>query len=535
MIDGAIAVLRLQKSNGIETQLLFGDLPKEVTPAVLADSCTEKPGLRKIGARLCVALPEQLKEQTPSWVVWLFDHVPEVTELPGLMDRIKKLSAGIAAPPENPNTEHKVETVPLMLAQLNGATRQNSAAVLQLAADSCVAAGFCEKAVVAHLRAGKVKQISLSDQALAPIADEIRYLMRSRLKDIAHCDVIEGGDFGEDAFDLVLLAEMSQSKSLLLNLPGRREDGFAFLLFGPDNTAKAETEALRDLLSVVLKPRKTLSSRGKRNRYGILAAAFALFIWLLMPAPVMVTATATSHPAYAQALALPFEVFLQDMYVQVGDRVTKGSLIAEFRSPLLEERREEMLLQTETERIAAQAALAENDYGAYVIAEQRIATNERQLQHIEERLEGLRVIAPEGGRIISALGQEIIGAFVPPGESIAVVQPEARFILRLIVSRVDAPLLQPGQTGEVWFRGISGQTWPLTVTAPGQHEVSPETGDEQLVFYARLNGENQEDLFVGLAGFANIETGRAMRAKVLGRYVIEYLRMKAWTWFDLQF
>ena len=536
MIDGVIVVLRLQKTEDVKPQILFGAIPADQTIEALQALCGDKTGIRKTGTRLCVTMPEnQTDGPLGSWVVWLFDHVPVVTELPEILKKLKTLSAGFAAPQSTADPEQATLALTLALKQLHGATRRNSSALLQVAANVCVEADLCNNAAVARVQDGKIIRMEMSDQNLRLFSDEMRFLIRSRLTDDPISEVIKRDEFADTDLDPALLAEMAQSDAILLDLPAQAEDGFAFILFAPTKTAAAEIEGIRDLLAAILKPRRRSGLRAKIIRYGMMVAALALVVWLLLPAPLRITATAMSQPAQALSLALPFEVFLEEMHVQIGDQLQAGDLIAEFRSPVLEERREEVALQGEIEKITAQTALAANDYGAFVLAEQRISTNERQLKHIDARLSRLTVTASESGRVISAMGREIIGAFVPPGESIIVLQPKATFKLRLTVGRIDAPLLKPGQRGEVWFRGISAQTWPLVIEAPAMQKQTETGADGDLVFMAKLEGTGQEQLFVGLAGFANIETGQAMRAKVLGRYVIEYVRMKAWTWFDLRF
>ncbi|WP_156121912.1 efflux RND transporter periplasmic adaptor subunit [Halocynthiibacter namhaensis] len=538
MIDGVIVALRLLNSAGAAPQILFGQLPEGQPLEALHALCTDKTGIRKIGDRLCVTLPETVGlEDTSkaSWIVWLFDHVPPVTELPGIIEQLRTHSAGFSAPSNNNEASDEPLALNLALKQLNGATRRNASALLQVAVNVCVEAGLCENAIAAQTQGGKVVRLEVSDQNLAPITGEMKFLLQSRMTADPTSEVIDRQNFDEASLDASLVADMAKSDGLMLDLPCKDEDGFAFILLGPAKNCDAEIASLRDLLSVVLNRKKRSGLRAKIMRYGGIAAAVALVVWLLLPAPIRITATALSQPAHAYSVALPFEAFVEQIFVQVGDQVDEGDVIAQFRSPALEERREEMVLQTETEKIAAQAALSANDYGAYVLAEQRIATNERQVAHLEARIDRLEVKAPHSGRIIAAMGREIIGAFVPPGEAIATVQPRANFNLRLSVGRVDAAQLRPGQTGDVWFRGISGQVWPLVITAPAMQEVDPNTGEDRLIFMARVEGDTQDDLFVGLAGFANIETGQAMRVKVMGRYVTEYLRMKAWTWFDLRF
>jgi hypothetical protein len=114
------------------------------------------------------------------------------------------------------------------------------------------------------------------------------------------------------------------------------------------------------------------------------------------------------------------------------------------------------------------------------------------------------------------------------------IQPDARFVSTLTVARVDAPLLRTGQTGSLWFRGISGQTWDFEIISAPMQRSDPTTREETLVVQARITGDDQSRLFAGLAGFARIETGQTIRIAALTRYAREYLRMKLWTWFDFQ-
>ena len=143
--------------------------------------------------------------------------------------------------------------------------------------------------------------------------------------------------------------------------------------------------------------------------------------------------------------------------------------------------------------------------------------------------------APVSGRIVQSIAGDGLGGFHQLGEAIAMIQPSAQFSVLLTVSRVDAPLLQPGQTGEVWFRGMPRQIWTLETRTPVTVTVNPASTEESLTLRADLTSGNQETLVAGLSGFGKIDVGQDMRAKVFGRYVIEFLRTKAWTWFDLRF
>ena len=195
MIESVTCIIRIFPSEGRPIQPLFGSVPASASMEQLLRACGEKPVIRKFGEQLLVTLPEAASAPveegddtagdvaSSSWVVWLFDQVPSVTELPDILDRLKPLTDQFPKPeemeaPQSPADD--VTPLSLMLKQLKGATRRKPAALLQLAADACVEAGICDKAVVAELRQGKSKKIAFSDQSLMRLADELKYLIRSK-------------------------------------------------------------------------------------------------------------------------------------------------------------------------------------------------------------------------------------------------------------------------------------------------------------------------------------------------------------------
>ncbi|MDG4650213.1 efflux RND transporter periplasmic adaptor subunit, partial [Roseibacterium sp. SDUM158017] len=270
------------------------------------------------------------------------------------------------------------------------------------------------------------------------------------------------------------------------------------------------------------------------RRAGALAAALALVLWLAWPAPRVVTATGLARPAEAVTVALHFDAFLEAMEVSVGDTVAAGDVIAEFNAPALQERRAEVALQILVEEVSAQSALAQNDYGAFVLSEQRIAAQQRRLDNIDARLEGLSLRAPVGGRVVAAMSRGQTGSFVAAGEEVALLQEAPRFALTLEFLRVDAPLVAPGQRGEVYFRGISGESFPFLVTTPVLVERNATSGEERLTARATIEADDQSRLLTGLSGYGRILSDPAPRGLNFARYAIEYVKVRAWSYLGLR-
>jgi biotin carboxyl carrier protein len=508
----------------------------------------EKPNLRKLGDRLVIVVP--LAE---AWQAWVFDQMPPVPELPGLVEQIRVAGPKLVAhrdtvkvlPPQPETTVTFAGGQPadavdeggaalVVLQRLGDGPGRKAKNVLQIVANACVEAGICQMAVVAGSRAGKLKPLVASDTSAGPILDEIRHVLRQVTQDETRVLRVGKDTLDEHDLDPALLHDMLGQGDLVIAVPGTSDHGYALMLSGAVPKAEAQVAGILSAVNAVLPTQPPHPLKAKLIRGALAAAAIGAVVWLAMPTAMTVTANAVSHPAQARVMALPFDAFLETVRVRVGDTVELGDPIATLRAPSLSDQRAEIALQISVEQVSAQSALSANDYGAFVLSDQRIAQSQQRLDQIDARLEMLNLRAPVAGRVVQTLGQEVAGTYQATGETLAMIQPEARFVTALTVARVEAPLLQPGQRGSVWFRGISGQTWDFEILSAPMQRVDPTTGEETLVAQARIPGSDQARLFAGLAGFARIETGETVRIAALTRYAREYLRMKLWTWFDFQ-
>ena len=545
MLDSVTAILHLRRAgDGVAVpEVLHGTLPDGLNPTVLAAACGDKPGLRKFAGGLVVVLPEGPTAGKDggdrAWVAWVLDQVPPVTALPDLVERLARVTRDLratvqgAAPQAPPDAT--IDLLALLAPRIAGSDRRKPAVVRQMIADACIETGLARAAAVMMVTRGKAGQAALSDTRLAPYSDEIRHLVASRLDDAPAVRDFPVADLAAEGLDGALLAEMAGAGLVRLDLPAQDAGGLALVLFDPGGAGAAPGRALDALAAIASHKRPPRPFRRKALRAATLVAGLALLVWLSLPAPLVVTATAVSEPSRALALSLPVGGFAETVSVRVGDRVAPGDPIARFRAPELEEQRAALGIEIAVETVAAQSALSTNDYAAFLLSQQKVEAATARLSRLEDRLAAMTLTAPDGGRIVAAMGADVTGRYFQLGETVAILQPEAQFALLLTVSRVDAPLLQSGQTGEVWFRGLSGRTWRIETETPVSLQRDPQGGADRLTLRARLTDADQQALFAGLAGFARIETGRDIRARVLGRYVIEFIRSKSWIWFGLTF
>jgi len=541
VIEHLAALVTLKKrgdrpDNPVAT-MLQGALPEEITPQMLMSAAQDKTTIRKFDKRLAIVLPTAPDE----WVAWLFDKVPGVTELPKIAERVADLTRVIVGASKqsaagSPDLKG-ASIVQLVLDRIAKSDKRGLATVHQVIADATVEAGLCTKAAVGSVDGKKLRKLQFSDQRLAVIADELAHFCRSRVGETPVQQDFTADDMSDLSFDAALLADMTGTDRVLVDLPARSNGGLAVLLFGvpAGREVASDLAALRGIAALSQGKKPARSLRKRIFRTAALVGAVALVVWLSLPAQLRVTAAAIAEPRGALALALPVGAFLDTVNVRVGDVVAQGDPIAALRAPDLEDDIAAYTLQVGIEDVSAQTALAQNNFAGYQLSHQKMAAARDNLARAEARAASLHLTAPMAGRVVSAVGAEVTGRYLQLGETVAVIQPEASFNVILTVSRVDAPLVTAGLTGEVWFRGIAGEIWTISIETPVTSSINPQTGAETLTVRGYITDEGQTDLFPGLAGFAKINAGETVRAKVLSRYALEYLRTKAWIWFGLSF
>lgn len=533
MIDTVVAIGVLQRTDGVWRPfgLLYGQLPQDFETAALNDVCGDRPALRKIRDQLVVVVPEAAEH----WVIWIFSQVPPVTVLQSYVETLVGVTRGLrVAPVVRADEKHNI--LALLVQRLAQAGKRSPAVVAQLITDGCVEAGLARAAVCVELRGGKLRGLYASDTELLVQSDEIRMLLRRRLGPEPQMLRPDPDDMDTEALDTALLADNFAAQSMVLGLPAKDETGLALVLLDPLAELKDDTiRELDALYCLSIRARRSTLRKARWLRPGLYAALASGLIWLALPAPLIVQSPVTSVPLNAQALVAPVASYADVIQVRVGDRVQEGDVIARLRAPDLEEQRAAIGAEIAIETVAAQAALSMNDYGNYLLSQQKLEAATLRLTRVTERLDALMIRAPQSGRIVFSVPPDVAGRYLALGETIALIQPSPEFGVQLEVARVDAALLRAGLAGEVWFRGLPGVRWQIETETPVSWLEGNAQDDDQLIVRARILDAQQERLIGGLTGFARVHVGEDFRIRVFGRYVIEYLRSKAWIWFGLTF
>ena len=381
--------------------------------------------------------------------------------------------------------------------------------------------GIVTCAAAAHLNKNKVGKIFFSNRESEAAKSELAVLLKPAPEE-------PDQKYREKhALDSKLVAQKMGGKTLRIS--HSKSAGIALVLVDIVNDKADFIDNNSDLLSY-LSPKKSVVWRALKSSslYAAIIALIMSSIFLLQPAPVIVTGAAVARASQTVVVSLPFSAFLVSSNVRSGQNVRKGEQVAKLRSPELEDAANEQALSQNLERLNAQAALGKGNISEFQLAEKRADLSKERKIQIERRMELLTIKAPADGRVVNSLSSTITGSYIATGTDILELQPTSKFDISLEIARSDAVLIKKGQTGLVYFRGLNDDQFGFEITSLPARIVDQSNGQERLLVTASLNGAGQERLLVGLSGYAKIDTGLAPRIWGLVRPVIEYVRFSIW-------
>ncbi len=516
MLDQATAVFVTDAGRNVLR--ILGEPPSPGDRAGMDDLLQDRPAARRLGRGMALSVPLP----PGRWCVWLLDDVPALAALGPMLTRAQSLCAGLAAL----GAPRPAGSLGPVAAALKGPIRRPEALV-QFLGERLVEAGQAGGLAVFTLKGARVGRLWASDAGIARVADLLRNLIP-----LAGEGLFPAASDRPGALEAGLILERLGRRSLRI-LPPDGPGGYGAVLFDatePPEGLAAEIPALMRLMRPLRQ-----DTPGRRRWLKPLgwAAALALGGFLLWPVPQKITLTGVAAPAGSAVAALTSDAVLEAMLVRVGDRVTEGQPVAVFRSAALAEQAAQERLNIAVEDLNAQAAMAENNYGAVRLYQSRRQIAEARLAEIQRRLDQLSLTAPAAGRVIAALPPHVLGGSFTAGRDVVEVQTGAEFLMVLTPSRVDARRLHVGMTGEAMFRGLTDTAYPVEVISPPALVRDPQTGVDRLELTARIAG-GDDRLLAGLTGYARLEGETTPRILGLAHYLIEYLGTTTWTYLGLR-
>lgn len=193
----------------------------------------------------------------------------------------------------------------------------------------------------------------------------------------------------------------------------------------------------------------------------------ALFTWIPWPGQLL----AHGVVDYSQRVPIRAEAsgFVEHVEILAGDTVQPGQSLFVLRNPELQSEVQVHQSQLEEARHRSRYFLAEAAMAAFHSEEERIAAIRDRVTESQQRLAGLQIVAPQGGRIIGRDLEHLEGQWVERGTLLCeLVHDETKEILYAVPqddvqSRVEPA--QPGNAGAI-ARVLTTGTTHREMTVP---------------------------------------------------------------------
>ncbi len=300
---------------------------------------------------------------------------------------------------------------------------------------------------------------------------------------------------------------------------------------GPVIAAKADAEklvtgrivtAVGDAVRAVFGPRRPALKLA-------LAAAIALVGWLAVATgEFRISARAAIEGAVQRAAVAPFEGFVATAPARAGDLVEEGQVLAALDDRELSLEAARWRAEREQQLLRYQDALGRQDRAQARLLAAQVRQTEAQLALVEGKLERARIRAPFRGIVVSGDLSQQLGAPVETGKVLFEIAPLDGYRVVLRVDERDLRYVTEGQGGQLVLTGLSGQSFPVTVT-----KVTPVANvqDGRNIFRVEATiAEQAGRLRPGMEGVAKLAVEDRSLVWIWTRSLIDWVRMSLWTW-----
>jgi biotin carboxyl carrier protein len=223
----------------------------------------------------------------------------------------------------------------------------------------------------------------------------------------------------------------------------------------------------------------------------------------------------------------PYDGFLRQVHVEVGDRVAKGAVLAELdtRDLLLEE----SMAEADVSRYSREA---EKALAVRQLAEMQIALARQQqalvrVELIRHQLSHAQLKAPYAGIVVEGELKKNLGAPVRKGDlMLKLAQLDDNYV-ELEIDQVDVHEVQVGTRGEFALVGQPDQRFALVIDRMDPAATQRE-GRNVYLARGRVTSTPQAWWRPGMGGNAKLEVGVRRPIWVLTHRTLRFLRQVFW-------
>jgi len=223
----------------------------------------------------------------------------------------------------------------------------------------------------------------------------------------------------------------------------------------------------------------------------------------------------------------PFDGFLREVHVEIGDQVSQGALAVALDTRELS--LEQSMVEAEVGRFSREAekARAAGQLAEMQIALARQAQVLARLQLIRDQLSRAQIRAPIDGVVVEGELKKNLGAPVKKGELLLKIARLDSIYVELEIDQTDIHEAAPGRRGVLAFVGRPDLKVALLI-----ERIEPvstmKDGRNYFLARARVVDSVQDWWRPGLGGTARIEAGDRTLLWVLSHRTVRFIQKALW-------
>ena len=241
-----------------------------------------------------------------------------------------------------------------------------------------------------------------------------------------------------------------------------------------------------------------------------------------------VSAITTLEPEVRRAAVAPFNGYIAEARARAGDLVRQGQVLCALDDRDM--RLERLKLVSQQEQLVKQynQAMAKHEAAQVHILTAQIDQVKAQLSLLEDQLARTRVLAPFNGVIVTGDLSQMLASPVERGQVLFEVAPLDAYRVILQVDERDIADVAVGQQGRLLLSAFPDEPLPFKVGKITPVSTARE-GRNYFHVEAQL-GSTPERLRPGMEGVGKVEIDRRLLIWIWTRQVIDWVRLKLWTW-----
>ncbi|MBI4241068.1 MAG: HlyD family efflux transporter periplasmic adaptor subunit [Candidatus Rokubacteria bacterium] len=263
-------------------------------------------------------------------------------------------------------------------------------------------------------------------------------------------------------------------------------------------------------------------------KLAVVGAAAVVLFFAGATGDFRVSATTTLEPEIRRAAVAPFNGYIAEARVRAGDLVRQGQVLCALDDREMRLERLKWLSQHEQLVKQYRQAMAKRDAAQVTILTAQIDQAKAQLSLLEDQLSRTRVLAPFNGVVVTGDLSQMLGSPVERGQVLFEVAPLDAYRVILQVDERDVADVAVGQKGQLLLSAFPEVPLPFRV-----EKITPVSTAQEGRNYFRVEAQLEstpERLRPGMEGVGKVEVGRRLLVWIWTRQVIDWVRLKLWTW-----